>query len=335
MPTANERLVESQLEHALELQGYSLAVMNKMLATLNRADRALFTKLTEQMGKLNPDTFTMERLDGLLKSVRSLQVDTFNAIHTDMRGELKEFVEYEVGYQEGVLVDVLPTQVRVAKIGVDEVYAAANARPFQGTLLRNALDDIEANRAKIIRRTVADGFVQQKTTDEIVRELRGTKAKGYSDGLMERPRHEVQAVVRTSLSHYASFAQQKVYDKNKDILKGYVWVATLDDRTSSECGERDGLEYDLNFNPVGHSLPWGAGPGRLHWNCRSRQSPVLKSWRELGADVDEFTPRTRASLDGQVPANTNFKEWVAKQPANKQKAAANPMPVTLAGLRAR
>jgi len=83
---------------------------------------------------------------------------------------------------------------------------------------------------------------------------------------------------------------------------------------------RDGLQYsaDGKHTPIGHKVPWGAGPGRLHFNCRSVSVPVLKSWRELGFDVDELSAGTRASMDGQVPAEQTYGQWLARQPADRQ-----------------
>jgi hypothetical protein len=324
MASVNQKIANKQISHGVDLKAYTQNVINRMLAVLNRADVSIFAQLVAQMQKVDPDTFTMERLTGLLGSVQRLQVDAFRAMHDDLSGELKPFVEYELDFQQGVLINELPIQVRVAKISASEVYAAATARPFQGNLLKGFLDDIEADRAKIIRRTVADGFVQNKTTDQIVREIRGTRAAGYADGLMEAPRRHVATVVRTALSHYAAFSQQKVYDANADLIKGYVWVATLDSRTSLECAARDGLEYDTNFKPIGHTLPWGAGPGLLHFNCRSRRSAVIKSWRDLGVDIEEFTPPARASMDGQVPDKVDYQSWLKDQSAARQDEVLGP-----------
>jgi hypothetical protein len=53
-------------------------------------------------------------------------------------------------------------------------------------------------------------------------------------------------------------------------------------------------------------------------NCRSVGTPVTKSWRELGVDVEEFSPSTRASMDGEVPADLNYKNWLTKQSADRQ-----------------
>ena len=37
--------------------------------------------------------------------------------------------------------------------------------------------------------------------------------------------------------------------------------------------------------------------------------PILKSYRELGLDIDEISGLTRSSLDGQVPSTTTFTSW--------------------------
>jgi len=60
-------------------------------------------------------------------------------------------------------------------------------------------------------------------------------------------------------------------------------------------------------------LPWGGGPGNLHWGCRSTSAPVLKSFRELGFDIDEMTDTTRSSLDGQIAQDTSFEGWLSKR----------------------
>jgi hypothetical protein len=45
---------------------------------------------------------------------------------------------------------------------------------------------------------------------------------------------------------------------------------------------------------------------------------VTKSFRDLGIDLDEVAEGTRASMDGQVPADLTYGGWLAKQPAAVQ-----------------
>ena len=83
--------------------------------------------------------------------------------------------------------------------------------------------------------------------------------------------------------------------------------------------ERDGRQYTCDaHSPIGHSLSWLGGPGQAHWNCRSSSTPVLKSWKELGLDMNEMPEGTRASMDGQVAANLRYGDWFGKQSAARQ-----------------
>ena len=166
---------------------------------------------------------------------------------------------------------------------------AALARPFQGVLLKNVWSDLDVQKFKKVRQSIAQGYVEGKTTEQIIRELRGTRAKGYEDGIIQRDRRDVKAVVRTALGHIAGVAQDNVMEANTDLLKALQWSATLDLRTSAPRRIRDRLLYTPgDHKPIGHKVPWLAGPGRLHWRCRSGQVPVLKSHKELGIDIPEI-----------------------------------------------
>jgi SPP1 gp7 family putative phage head morphogenesis protein len=120
--------------------------------------------------------------------------------------------------------------------------------------------------------------------------------------------NQITALVRTSINQVANTASQQVYEANPDITSKYRYVATLDTRTSAICRALDGKEF-----------PYGKGPTPpQHFNCRSTTVPVI-DYEGLG-----FTPPpegTRASAGGQVPADTTYGEWLAKQPlAVKAKA---------------
>ena len=38
---------------------------------------------------------------------------------------------------------------------------------------------------------------------------------------------------------------------------------------------------------------------------------LLELFKELGLNIDDFTPSTRASMDGQVPAATTFEQFLS------------------------
>jgi hypothetical protein len=331
MATVNDRLHDAAISHAVDLQHYGNGVVARIIATLNRADAALFADLIAALERLPVDAFTVDRLEQMLFGVRTLNRTAFETIGRELTNDLKDLTVYEAEFQTGLLRAVVPVeivaQVGIAPIVAEQVYAAALARPFQGVLLRGVLADMEATRAKRIRETIANGYVSNETTDQIVRKLRGTRALRYEDGIFNRSRHEVEAVVKTALSHTAGFTRDRFYEANGNLVKAVQWLSTLDARTSPMCRIRDRLQYTRDdHKPIGHTIPWGAGPGALHWACRSVSTPVVKSWKELtGVDMEEFSPTTRASMDGQVAADTTYAEWLKRQSAMRQDEILGPM----------
>jgi hypothetical protein len=322
--SVNAQLRDADISHQVDLQHYSNSVVRRMIATLNRADSDLFASLVSALEQMPPESFTVERLQQLLYSVRSLNAQAYAQVSGELATEMRDLVEYEAGFQHKLFTSVIPPQivanVDIATVAVEQVYAAAMARPFQGRLLSEWASSIEADKMARIRDAVRMGYVQNETVSQIVQRLRGTRAKGYSDGIIEIDRRNAESVVRTAVSHTAGFTRNRFLKANSSLIKAVVWTSTLDSRTSPMCRIRDGLQYTPEQHlPIGHKIPWGAGPGALHWCCRSTSVPITKSWADLGGnDIGEFNPVDRASMDGAVPANTTYAEWLGKQSAARQ-----------------
>ncbi|WP_341649951.1 minor capsid protein [Thauera humireducens] len=318
MQTANERLADAAVEHAIDLTRYSNGVVRRLIALLNRTDADLFAQLIAALDRVPQSAATVERLDDLLYSVRELNRQAYQALRDGLESDLRALAAYESDYQLKLFEAVVPAAVqvhfKVAAVSADQVYAAAVSRPFQGRLLKEWAASIEADRMARIRDAIRMGFIEGETIDQMVRRIRGTRARGYEDGLIEIDRRHAQAVVRTAVTHTANAARHAMYGGNADLIKGVQWVSTLDGRTTSVCQARDGKVYPLDSGPRPPA----------HWNCRSSTVPLLKSWRELGIDVDELPPATRASMDGQVPEGTTYQTWLKGKPAAYQDEVLGP-----------
>lgn len=315
----NTELRDAQIDHAVDLRNYSDSVVRRLIGILNRADAGLFTELVVKLEYMTPERFTIKRLEALLESVRILNHDAYVALDDVLRSEIKGLTGLELQFQEGLLAHNMPPSIEIARIDINQVYAAAMSRPFQGALLSEFLKDQETSKAKLIRRTIADGYVQNRTTDQIVQDLRGTRENKFRDGVLEVTRREAAAVARTALSHTSQFAKDRVTAANTDIIGNLQWLSTLDARTTPECQVRDGKVYTVKHKPVDHEYPWGAGPGRLHWQCRSTYVMLTKTWKSLGVDIEEFDIGDRASMDGSVPGKIDYEEWLLQQSPARQR----------------
>jgi SPP1 gp7 family putative phage head morphogenesis protein len=321
---ANEVLRDEEIAHNEALQRYANGVVRRVIALLNLADADISAAMQGALERMTPSTFNVERLDALLASVRALNTRAMIAAGDELAAQMRELVSAEADFQIELFEKVIPAQVQasvaVAQVEAGQVYTAALSRPFQGRLLREWMGSIDDQRAARIRDAVRIGYVQNETIDQIVRRIRGSRSNGYADGLLEIDRRAAEAVVRTAVAHFAGFTRDRFLAANDDLVASLSWTATLDTRTSPICRVRDGKRYgaDEKHRPIGHSLPWLGGPGLAHWACRSTSVPVLKSWRELGIDADDVDAETRSSMDGQVPADTTFGEWLKRQSAARQ-----------------
>ena len=313
MSSVNDMLADLAIGHQIYLQRYGGGVARKIISLLNRVDADLYRQLTEALEQLPREAFTVQRLDQLLVGVQRLNADVYRDAGEELDRALMELAGYEASWQHRAIQSALPTVVAerlsLNTVTASQAHAAAMARPFQGKLLREALAGIEQARAYRIRDTIRMGFVEGLTIDQMVRRLRGTRALGYADGLMEIDRRGAEALVRTAVNHTANYARQAVYAANEDLVQEIQWVSTLDGRTSSVCQARDGQVFPVDKGPRPPA----------HWGCRSSTVPVLASaWKALGLSASEIDPGTRAAMDGQLPAATTYQSWLKSKPAEFQ-----------------
>ena len=159
----------------------------------------------------------------------------------------------------------------------------------------------------------------ESLTQATVRIVGGTVDGVAVPGIMKTTKRKAGALVSTAMNAVSNDAALATFQANTDVIKQVTQVSTLDNRTSEICVAYSGQTWDVEtLQPVAPStLRFNSGPPR-HFNCRSRLRPVTKSFKELGVDADEIPPGTRASINGQVPADITFGDWLAKKPKSFQ-----------------
>jgi SPP1 gp7 family putative phage head morphogenesis protein len=135
--------------------------------------------------------------------------------------------------------------------------------------LQGWLADAQEGAARRTRDVIRQGFVEGRSAREIARQLRGTKALQFKDGILEISRRSSEAMVRTAITHTASVASQETY-KSLGVAK-WKFLAVLDARTTITCAALSGKTFDVNSGPM---------PPR-HVNCRSTTIPVVEGVPEI------------------------------------------------------
>lgn len=124
-----------------------------------------------------------------------------------------------------------------------------------------------------------------------------------------KSKRDAASIAVTAAGAIVSAVRQKFFEANADVIKAYKYQATLDTRTSALCRAYDGLMWDVNYEPIGHSYPFRRPRINTHFNCRSTIIPVIKGADEL----KNVPPATRSSMNGYVPQDINFNDWLKTQ----------------------
>jgi hypothetical protein len=321
MASVNERLRDASIDHALDLAQYSEYVARRMVGLLNRVDADLADELRKALERLPASSFTVERLERLLGAVRELNTAVYDRIAAAMTETVGEFAGVEAEFQGGLLARVVPEPVQVhlpiAEVTAEQVRTAALTRPFQGRLLRDWYKKLPADRMDVLRNAVRLGYVQGETVKQIVDRVVGTPAARKQDGAFQRARRDLEAVTHTAINHVAAAARDRFFEANDDLIESITWSSVIDLHTSSWCIARSEKRYTVKTHkPIGHTIAWLGGPGRIHYRCRAAGVPNLKSAAALG--LDKLPPRVKASMDGVIPAETSLPEWIGKQSQERQ-----------------
>jgi len=97
-------------------------------------------------------------------------------------------------------------------------------------------------------------------------------------------------------------------DLASELLAGSAGSVTKDYIVNIDAIKFSGHVYNLET-----VKGWYVANGIITHNCRCSLVPVLRTWRELGVNIDEMKPSTRASMDGSVE-DTSFNDWLKRQP---------------------
>lgn len=312
-PTVNERVLRASLRHHSDVQRYGTDTVIEIVKILNRVDSDLLKTVRERLETLGPvenQVFgqgkdTTERLQALLKEVRALNAEAYREVKKELTARLRKLAKREISWAEDAISDALPFSLSYTRPDTRLLVAMVTSKPFEGKLLGKVIEKLKKGRADALEAALQDGLAQGEGIDQLMRRIAGTKRR---KGVLKASREEAELIARTYTNHVSNSARIAFYRENEDIIKGEMWVATLDHRTCPICGKRDGQSYEFGKAPA---LP-------AHYNCRCTVIPILRSWRDMGIDMEEFPETERAALNGAVPGKITYNDWLRGESAEIQ-----------------
>ena len=337
--------------HALDLQRVKEESRGGVLTMLQRLEASLTGDLAASDPTRPARTaYQQARLEALLKQTKGTIETAYKDISKVNAGDLKELAGIESSYAMTLVNKTVGANVMSVVLSPQQLEALASNTLIdkapsaawwsrQGVALQNRFAD-----------QMREGMLRGETLEQLTRRVRGTKEKNYEDGVMDLSKRQAEALVRTSIQTVSNQAQLETYKANSDVVKGIQWVATLDKRTTITCRGLDGLQWDLDYNPIGHNKPF-PGP-TAHWGCRSTQISILKSWEELAkpgsipaagpgkkpTDIEkvfdkelekqgfneeqraQIKERQKAKMDGEAAQGKSMDDYLKERPQAQQDA---------------
>lgn len=306
-----KQLFNFGVQRKLDIQRYGSKVSQDIIALLNDSEKEIMAKIVKRG---EDGTWTAARLKRMFVELGQLNYDAHVEAGKATAQEMYGFADQEAQSTADVLQTQVPVSFKTNRPSESQLVALVDKSPItvgvgKKLLLEEIFMGLAKDKEEAIRGAVRLGVAQGESTADIVRRLVGTRANRYTDGILERNRRGVTAMVRTITNHVSNDAVQRTYQANTDIIKGWTFLATLDARTTIICASLSGSQWPVGQGPI---------PPR-HVNCRSFAIPTIKSFRELGVPIDEMPVSTRSSKDGQVRADISFDQWLKDQPVKVQR----------------
>jgi len=297
----NLKLLDATIRNQVYLEQLKAGQVGRFTKFLKSVNDDLKRRLTQD----DLTEYSRTRFNRLLSNVNKNLDDAFKGFQQQLELDLVDVGEYEAQFEARSLENAI-NQAGFESVvpSPNQVKAAIFSQPLSvrgadgGKLLKPFVADwTKADKARVIG-AIRQGYFEGQTNFQILKNLQGTKARKYQDGVLGVVGRNGEAIIRTSVQHVASVSRFETWEQNKSVVKGYEWRSTLDSRTSTICRTLDGETYQIGHGPKPPA----------HIRCRSTTIASLDKKYDF---LDEG--RTRYAKGGNVDANQDYYDWLKDQ----------------------
>lgn len=314
---ANQAILDATIRHAIFLEKLKAGEVGKFAPFLKEIDRSIRERLTQS----DLTEYSVKRLEALLGEVDSLLLAIFVRFSAQLNLDLIDIANYEAEFEATSLARTAPIGLSLDVVAptTAAIRTAVLTNPLSvrgtggGKLLKAFIKDWTSAERERVTGTIRQGFFEGQTNFQIIRNIRGTKAAGYKDGILATTNRNASTVVHTAIQHVSSQARMAVAKANTDVVLQIQMIATLDSKTSQQCRSMDKRRFPVDSGPR----------PPFHPNCRTTFI-LLTNLSEMFA---KGATRASAGADGgqQVSADLDYYHWLQQQPVAFQTEALGPV----------
>jgi len=168
-----------------------------------------------------------------------------------------ELVPMAVDFENAMIRSQLPPDLqafgtRVSPEALEAVISRADARLVY-------LRDMTRDVARTVNRVLVDGIVVGQNPREAARRLTAQVGRALNGGIVRAER-----IMRTEMLDAYRNANAVIQNANRDVVGGWEWWSSGDERTCAACWAMHGEQFD-------NSVPGPDG----HPNCKCARIPVV------------------------------------------------------------
>lgn len=240
-------------------------------------------KLIEESLKMKSKSGYITHLEMMQERVNSLAVSVANENQINMYDYLAK--EYTDDYFRGVF--------RVQQgMGFGKDFVSPNPKLIQNVIMRSYAGSSFSKRiwkdvnklGSTLKDTLTKGFIRGDSIDTMTKRLLER---------VEVSKSHAKMLIRTESARVCEEATKDAYKECG--IEQYIYLATLDRKTSLICQELDMKSFPLKDAKIGENYP------PMHPNCRSTTMADTKPLKRIarGADGKNY----------EVDGNLSYKEW--------------------------
>lgn len=251
----NERLVNANARRSVFIQRFATQIMSEFTPYAN-----------EIKDKIRLALISGQNTDLLVKQLAQELSSVYQRYSEELSSQLRELALNEAEFQKRMQLDLFDVDLPVPPLLWDDIVDRPMVLIENGktALIKPFIKDWADEQVSRMVNIVATGLSSGETISGLSKRL--TDVGGIVDGMNRR---NTRAMLRTVVNNVANTAKEATFEQNPEIVKGHVWVAKLDDRTTDICRDLDGTEFIYGETKTILRPP-------AHINCRSTISAILK-----------------------------------------------------------
>ncbi|MCU7833703.1 MAG: phage head morphogenesis protein [gamma proteobacterium symbiont of Taylorina sp.] len=314
---ANEKLIDAITIHLVDLTRVEPSIKNDVLAKLKALEKEIIMAIVDANLEVPINPAAKKKvLNNLLKTAQKIIESHYSQISQDMIKVQEDIVKTEFKFVENSINIAIGATIANTVINKKAATTIAKETLIEGAPSKDWWGRQSVGLHRSFIDLVRRGVLAGDTNQQIIQRIKGTRGRGFTDGVMNIPRKNATTLITTAIHAVANRATMKAYEGNEDISKGYRHLSTMDNKTSTICQAKSDLIWTSDKKPVNHNILFEVPP--IHWNCRSKVVLIIKDWDEITGKTktkleDKLTPRQRAVMGGQAKV-ANYEDWLKTKP---------------------